>query len=282
MYIKIINGNEITEKRNSVNWFKDQAGKIKLTDFELTKYGWYKVIDNEPSYNFISQTLTEKDFKDWDITAVTGKLDIKDLSGCYESAIFYKSIGLYKDISIQPNEKYFKLVNGKYERILETEDPNEEIFQEYVKDIKIGDDFLVRKTYNVIDKDLEVIREERKQELKYLRKQYEFSGINYNLNGTTIQISTTAESVRKLTAIFVAITNSIRPEDSKFKTMDKGYLIINNADTKLICETVLGFVGECYNKESEYLDLINSATTIQDLISINFNIGWSTNAIFGA
>lgn len=137
-------------------------------------------------------------------------------------------------------------------------------------------------TYTLSTKSLEEFKDEYKDKVKNIRKDYVRGGMSFiDSNTNTLRIHTDKESRSNLSSIYIAIKNSLRTDDALWKTMD-GFFNISNTDMEAICVSVMNFIQECYDKEKETIDIIMQQNDFIDVYNLDLYDGWPTNSLLNS
>ena len=124
----------------------------------------------------------------------------------------------------------------------------------------------------VIEIDIEELRNSLKTALNDSLTLHENNGVYYNGN----KFSTDNNSQIKYLAILFTV--SMDPTfTTVFKSMDDIYVNLTATDIIGLTTTVREYIKKCYMHDDYLTSLIKDAKTIQELQSIDVNLGWPSN-----
>lgn len=143
-------------------------------------------------------------------------------------------------------------------------------------DVKVGEtvEFRDDKIVVVYDYDLpdiDLFKNHIKSKVATKRWEQEVNGLTIN----NTSYATDRESQTKYTAIAVAISQADANTWSiNWKTNSGTFEVLNAQDMMLIINTILQYIQNCFNKEYEYQQQIDSCTTIEQVMAIDYNSNW--------
>jgi len=186
----------------------------------------------------------------------------------------------------EPVSDEWLLENENLRRVLEGEIPNINYETQYHEvadtDSWSIQDTTVTKVYNIFNKPFEEIKSQYSSFPHDRRIEYETAGIKFiDSNSNELRIQTTRESQSQLMASYQAAKDGLRAENSLWKTMD-GFVAISNADMIRLAQEVLAHVQACFDNEKVLQELVDAATTYNDLKAINFNSGWPNSSLINS
>ena len=117
-------------------------------------------------------------------------------------------------------------------------------------------------TYPIIDKTLEEVKENRKQEVAPYRREKENTTISVSLNGTSVEVSTSREERILLAS---KLSASPGPHNFKFKNT---WLEITTGELQTILSEIDTKVQEAFDWELAKLQEIDACETIDDVYNV--------------
>lgn len=145
-------------------------------------------------------------------------------------------------------------------------------------DVKVGetiqfsnDKILI--TYNYDLPDIDVFKDHVKSKVANKRWQVETGGVTIDGTG----YATDRESQIKYTAVVVAISK-VDPATwyIDWKTSE-GFIKLNAQQMMIIVDIIMSHIQTSFTKESEFETSINSCTTVNEVLAIDFENGWPSN-----
>lgn len=143
-------------------------------------------------------------------------------------------------------------------------------------DIKVGETIEFRDdkivvVYNYEMPDIGVFKNHIKSKVAAKRWEQEVNGLTIN----NTSYATDRESQTKYTAIAVAISQAdVNTWSINWKTNSGTFEVLNAQEMMLIINTILQYIQNCFNKEYEYQQQIDSCTTIEQVMAIDYNSNW--------
>lgn len=133
---------------------------------------------------------------------------------------------------------------------------------------KLNQTFIIQE----VEIDIEILRSELLLKLSDNLKFHEEKGTVYNNN----IFPTDNNSQVKYLAIL--LTATMDPTfTTVFKTMHGGgYVNLNAQEIMLLCDKIRQYIKKCYEHDDYLTNLINNATTKEELNNINVELGWPT------
>jgi hypothetical protein len=117
-------------------------------------------------------------------------------------------------------------------------------------------------TYPIVDKTLEEVKELRKQEVSPYRREKENTTISVNLNGTSVEVSTSREE-----RLLLASKLSAAPGPHNFK-FSNTWLEITTEQLQTIVSEIDVKVQEAFDWELSKLQEIDACNTIDDVYAV--------------
>lgn len=117
-------------------------------------------------------------------------------------------------------------------------------------------------TYPLIERTINEIKEERKNEVSSIRKQKENKTISVNVNGTSVEVYTSREERQILSS---KLSASPEPHIFKFKNT---WLNITEEDLQHIIKEVDNSIQEVFNWEFNKFQEIDSCKTIDEVYKV--------------
>ena len=183
------------------------------------------------------------------------------------------------DEYLRENEGLYPLVDDEpeYDAFYQSLQANS--FEDWV----VETDRVVR-TYTVIDHPIGEMQMFLIGELGEVRWRYESGGMSFTLDdGTVIPVDSSRESQPKVHAAWQSAKDGIRTDGAKWKTKI-GFIPLSNAECIRLGPEFLNFVQDCYDRESDIMDMILACKNVEELkaIKVNeFTTGWPSNALYG-
>ncbi len=119
----------------------------------------------------------------------------------------------------------------------------------------------VRFTYPIVDKTLEEVKALRKQEVSPYRKEKENTIITLDVNGNSVQVSTSREE-----RVLLASKLSAAPDSHNFKFLS-GWLEVSTENLQYIVSEIDKVVQAAFDWELAKLQEIDACETIDDAVS---------------
>jgi len=125
-------------------------------------------------------------------------------------------------------------------------------------------------SYIVRQKDLNVVKTELLKSAANARWRKENGLISITVKGQSVKVSTSRESRANLAVLIAAATDST---SINWKSADNVWLTVNKADLIGIAQAIQNQIQEIFDDELALNNLINSATTSEELAEIEIDTG---------
>jgi len=150
------------------------------------------------------------------------------------------------------------------ERVVPEHDPKYQNVGNFNWEIVKEDDtpVKVRITYEIGDKTLEEVKALRKQEVAPYRKEKENTTITLDINGTSVEVSTSREE-----RVLLASKLSAAPASCNYKFLS-GWLEVTTENLQYIVSEIDKVVQEAFDWELAKLQEIDACTTIDEVYDV--------------
>lgn len=118
-------------------------------------------------------------------------------------------------------------------------------------------------SYSVPEETLESVRREKLLEIATWRYLEESKGVYINGN----LISTTRDSQASLTATFTSMKEGFI-DTVNWKMADGTFVTLSLSDITAIAQAVVSHVQSCFDREANYIIMVNNASTIEEIKNI--------------
>ena len=168
----------------------------------------------------------------------------------------------YTDLPIHFSDNQTHLL--PLERVIPQHDPKYHNVGNFTWEIIKENDIPVKVllTHPIIDKTLEEVKENRKQEVAPYRREKENTTISVSLNGTSVEVSTSREERILLAS---KLSASPGPHNFKFKNT---WLEITTEELQTILSEIDTKVQEAFDWELAKLQEIDACETIDDVYNV--------------
>lgn len=125
----------------------------------------------------------------------------------------------------------------------------------------------------IIEIDIEVVRTNLLNNLSNALTIHENQGTYFN--GSRFPTDNTAQ----VKYLAILLTATLDPTfTTVFKTMDGEYVNLTALDIMNLCNTIRGYIKNCYEHDDYLTTLIKNADTVDKLNAINIDLGWPSTA----
>lgn len=177
----------------------------------------------------------------------------------------------FPHMSFPPNWSGGIIGNHQYVIVQRTLPPDSGMGKIVTEGTPVLEDGVWKQSWNISYKPLEEHKKEIKEVLADLRYRKEIAGVTVS----GIQFATDRESQTKYIAIAVDLSQADPNNYSiKWKDMNGNFHTLNGFEMFAAINAVRTHIQDCYNKEAEYIALIDAAQTSESLAAIDITENW--------
>lgn len=125
------------------------------------------------------------------------------------------------------------------------------------------DNNVASEVYNVLDRDISLVKESLKQVAKLERQRKQLLGTTLNINGTDVSLATDADEL----ANFVSLLSSIDTDSVNWK-FKEGFVTLVKADVQSIVDAIRSHIQTQFDWEKTIGETIDTATELTSLKSL--------------